>query len=125
MWGERRKNSGTNKKKRYEHAQLVNCTSAWRLRSCYTIHEYRFKNNGLQTGIHSSPMAVTLAEEGRVCMRLLRGSEDILILLWMRSLVIKNMVLACFVKKSQGIGAGPRDGHCGEMYFDSIYDSSF
>ena len=65
-----------------------------------------------------------LAEEGWGCMGLVKGSEDILILLWMRSLVIKKMVLACFVK-SQGIEAGPRDGHGGEMYFGSLCDRSF
>lgn len=62
---------------------------------------------------------MTLAEDSQGCIGLVRGSEDILILLWMRSLIIKKKDSACSVR-SQGIEAELRDGHCGEMHFGSL-----
>ena len=115
----KRKNSHRKKKKQEEQAELADLSSASRSRSCYIWmqnenNSFSFSNssNKFKNDIHSSPKATTLAEEDHSFIGLVRGSEDILALLWMRSLVIKKKDSACSVR-SQGIETGLRDGHCG------------
>ena len=131
MWDERRKNSRTNKKKQEEQDELVGRSSASRSKSCYTWMQnennscsFFSSSNKFQNDLHSSPKAVTLTEEDHSCAGLVRGWEDILVRLWMRSLIIKKKDSVCSVR-SQGIETGPSDGHCGEMHFGSTCDRSF
>ena len=115
----KRKNSYRKKKKQEEQAELADLSSALRSRSCYIWmqnenNSLSFSNssNKFQNDIHSSPKATALAEEDHRCTGLVRGSEDILALSWMRSLVIKKKDSVCSVR-SQGIETGLRDWHCG------------
>ena len=69
-------------------------------------------SNKFQKDIHNSPKVMALAEEDHGCVGLVRRSEDILALLWMRPLVIKKKDSVCSVR-SQGKETRLRDGHCG------------